>query len=83
MSAIIDPKLLNKLSLMLYPENLEQMSKVISILNEDFSFKGEDLFALKEISKLFSTKELLYSYLTHLSKMPNPIISINEDFSKC
>ena len=83
MSAEIDPKLLNKLSLMLYPENLEQISKVISILNEDFSFKGEDLFSLKEISKLFSTKDLLYSYLTHLSKNPNPIISINEDFSKC
>ena len=83
MSAEIDPKLLNKLSLMLYPENLEQISKVISILNEDFSFKGEDLFSLKEISKLFSTKELLYSYLSHLSKNPNPIISINEDFSKC
>ena len=83
MSAEIDPKLLNKLSLMLYPENLEQISKVISILNEDFSFKGEDLFSLKEISKLFSTKELLYSYLSYLSKNPNPIISINEDFSKC
>ena len=83
MSAEIDPKLLNKLSLMLYPENLEQISKVISILNEDFSFKGEDLFSLKEVSKLFSTKELLYSYLSHLSKNPNPIISINEDFSKC
>jgi len=78
----IEPKLLEKLSIMLYPESLEQFSKVITILNEDFSFKGEDLFQLKEISKLFSTKELLYNYLTHLSKQPNPIISINEDFSK-
>ena len=83
MSTEIDAKLLEKLSLMLYPESLEQFSKVISILNEDFTFKGEDLFSLKEISKLFSTKELLYSYLSHLSKNPNPIISINEDFSKC
>ena len=79
----IDKKLLEKLSIMLYPESLEQMSKVISILNEDFTFKGEDLFSLKEISKLFSSKELLYKYLTNLSQMKNPIISINEDFSKC
>ena len=83
MSTEIDPKLLEKLSLMLYPENLEQYSKVLSILSEDFTFKGEDLFALKEVSKLFSTKEMLYSYLTHLSKMPKPILSVNEDFSKC
>ena len=83
MSTEIDAKLLEKLSLMLYPESLEQFSKVISILNEDFTFKGEDLFSLKEISKLFSTKELLYSYLTHLSKLQNPIISVNDDFSKC
>ena len=83
MSTEIDSKLLSKLSLMLYPESLEQFSKVISILNEDFTFKGEDLFSLKEVSKLFSTKDLLYTYLTHLSKLPNPIITIKEDFSKC
>ena len=79
----IDKKLLDKLSILLYPESLDQISKVITILNEDFTFKGEDLFSLKEISKIFSSKEILYSYLTHLSKLPNPIISINEDFSKC
>ena len=83
MSTEIDSKLLEKLSLMLYPESLEQFSKVISILNEDFSFNGEDLYSLKEVSKLFSTKELLYTYLTYLSKMPNPIIKINEDYTKC
>ena len=60
MSTEIDPKLLEKLSLMLYPENLEQYSKVLSILSEDFTFKGEDLFSLKEISKLFSSKEILH-----------------------
>ena len=83
MSTEIDTKKLEKLSLMLYPESLEQFSKVITILNEDFIFKGEDLFSLKEISKIFETKELLYSYLTHLAKLPNPIITINEDFTKC
>ena len=83
MSNDIDQKTLEKLSLMLYPESLEQFSKVINILNEDFTFKGDDLFSLKEITKLFPSKEILFSYLTHLSKLPNPIISINEDFSKC
>ena len=83
MSTEIDPKKLEKLSLMLYPEGLEQFSKIISILNEDFSFKGEDLFSLKEISKLFETKEILFSYLLHLSKLNNPIINVNEDYSKC
>lgn len=83
MSKEIDAKLLEKLSLLIYPECLDQFSKIITIMSEDFTFKGEDLFSLKEISNLFSTKELLYLYLTHLSKQPNPIISINEDFSKC
>ena len=83
MSTEIDSKKLEKLSLMLYPEGLEQFSKIISILNEDFSFKGEDLFSLKEISKLFETKEMLYSYLLHLSKLENPVINVNEDYSKC
>jgi len=83
MSTEIDSKKLEKLSLMLYPEGLEQFSKIISILNEDFSFKGEDLFSLKEISKLFETKEMLYSYLLHLSKLDNPVINVNEDYSKC
>jgi len=83
MSTEIDSKKLEKLSLMLYPEGLEQFSKIISILNEDFSFKGEDLFSLKEISKLFETKEILYSYLLHLSKLDNPVINVNEDYSKC
>ena len=83
MSTEIDPKKLEKLSLMLYPEGLEQFSKMITILNEDFSFKGEDLYSLKEISKLFETKEILYSYLLHLSKLDNPVINVNEDYSKC
>ena len=82
MSDEIDAKLKEKLSLFLYPECLD-FSKVISILNEDFSFSGNDLYFLKEISKLFSSKELLFKYLLHLSKQKNPIISVNEDFSKC
>ena len=82
MSDEIDVKLKEKLSLILYPECLD-FSKVISILNEDFSFSGNDLYFVKEISKLFSSKELLFKYLLHLSKQKNPIISVNEDFSKC
>ena len=82
MSDEIDVKLKEKLSLFLYPECLD-FSKVISILNEDFSFSGNDLYFLKEISKLFSSKELLFKYLLHLSKQKNPIITVNEDFSKC
>ena len=82
MSDEIDVKLKEKLSLFLYPECLD-FSKVISILNEDFSFSGNDLYFLKEISKLFSSKELLFKYLLHLSKQKNPIISVNEDYSKC
>ena len=82
MSDEIDVKLKEKLSLFLYPECLD-FSKVMSILNEDFSFSGNDLYFLKEISKLFSSKELLFKYLLHLSKQKNPIISVNEDYSKC
>jgi len=82
MSDEIDAKLKEKLSLILYPECLD-FSKVISILTEDFSFSGNDLYSLKEISKLFSTKELLFKYLIYLSKQKNPIISVNEDCSKC
>jgi hypothetical protein len=82
MSDEIDVKLKEKLSLFLYPECLD-FSKVISILNEDFSFSGNDLYLLKEISKLFSNKELLFKYLIYLSKQKNPIITVNEDFSKC
>ena len=82
MSTEIDQKLIEKLSLLLYPECLD-FSKVISILNEDFTFKGNDLYSLKEITKLFTTKEMLFSYLTYLSKQVNPIITVNEDFSKC
>ena len=82
MSDEIDAKLKEKLSLFLYPECLD-FSKVISILNEDFSFSGNDLYLLKEISKLFSNKELLFKYLIYLSKQKKPIITVNEDFSKC
>ena len=65
MSDEIDVKLKEKLSLILYPECLD-FSKVISILNEDFSFSGNDLYFLKEISKLFSSKELLFKYFLSL-----------------
>ena len=82
MSTEIDEKLLEKLSLLLYPECLD-FSKVISILDEDFMFTGENLYSLKEVSKLFSNKEIMYSYLKHLSEQANPIISVNEDFTKC
>ena len=50
MSIEIDAKLLEKLSLILYPECLD-FSKVISILSEDFTFSGNDLYSLKEVSK--------------------------------
>ena len=82
MSTEIDQKLLEKLSLLLYPECLD-FSKVISILDEDFVFTGENLYSLKEVSKLFLNKELLFKYLKHLSIKKNPIISVNEDYSKC
>ena len=82
MSTEIDEKLVEKLSLLLYPECLD-FSKVISILNDDFTFSGNDLYSLKEITKLFESKEILFNYLAYLSKRNNPIISVNEDFSKC
>ena len=82
MSTEIDTKLLEKLSLMLYPECLD-FSKVITILSEDFIFTGNDLYSLKEISKIFQSKDLLFNYLSFLSKQKNPIIFVNEDFSKC
>lgn len=82
MSTEIDTKLLEKLSLMLYPECLD-FSKVITILSEDFTFTGNDLYSLKEISKIFQSKDLLFNYLSFLSKQKNPIIVVNEDFSKC
>ena len=82
MSTEIDTKLLEKLSLMLYPECLD-FSKVITILSEDFTFTGNDLYSLKEISKIFQSKDLLFNYLSFLSKQKNPIIFVNEDFSKC
>ncbi len=47
----------------LYPESLEQISKVISILTEDLSFKVDELFNLKEIQKLAGTKEVLVQML--------------------
>ena len=34
----IDPKKLTSLKLLLYPESLEQYSKVTTILSDDFSF---------------------------------------------
>ena len=43
---------------MLYPEGLE-MSNLISILNEDLSFNITDCLKLKEIQKLYQSKELL------------------------
>lgn len=44
--------------MILYPEGLE-MSNMISILNEDLSFKISDFLKLKEIQKIYETKELL------------------------
>jgi hypothetical protein len=44
--------------MILYPEGLE-MSNVISIMSEDLSLHLNELIKLKEIQKLFSTKELL------------------------
>jgi len=82
MSTEIDAKLLEKLSLILYPECLD-FSKVISILREDFTFSGNDLYSLKEVSKLFQDKNTLFIYLAHLSKQKYPIISVNEDYSQC
>ena len=82
MSTEIDAKLLEKLSLILYPECLD-FSKVISILSEDFTFTGNDLYSLKGVSKLFQDKNTLFIYLAHLSKQKNPIISVNEDYSQC
>ena len=82
MSTEIDAKLLEKLSLILYPECLD-FSKVISILSEDFTFSGNDLYSLKEVSKLFQDKNTLFIYLAHLSKQKNRIISVNEDYSQC
>ena len=82
MSTEIDEKLVEKLSLLLYPECLD-FSKVISILNDDFTFSGNDLYSLKEITKSFESKEILFNYLAYLSKRNNPIISVNDDFSKC
>ena len=68
-----------KLCQLLYPENLEQFSKVTTILNEDFSFKLSELYSLKEIQKIFSSKEELCTYLNSLSKMENPIISFDNE----
>ena len=82
MSTEIDEKLVEKLSLQLYPECLD-FSKVLSILNDDFTFTGNDLYSLKEITKLFESKDILFNYLAYLSKQKNPIISVNSDFSKC
>lgn len=56
-----------QLRISLYPESLEQISKVVSILNEDLSFKIDDLFALKEIQKYALSKEALVQMLEHIA----------------
>ena len=70
-----EDKVIKQLSLLLYPENLEQFSKVTTILNEDFTFKVDELYSLKEIQKITPTKELLLSALNTLSLSKNPIIA--------
>jgi hypothetical protein len=60
---------------MLYPESLEQFSKVKTILTEDLTFKIDDLFQLKEIQKLANSKETLKEIL---SKISSDLISLNE-----
>jgi len=68
-----------KLSQLLYPENLEQFSKVTTILNEDFQFKVSELYELKEIQKIFSSKEELIESLDSISHYENPIISFDKE----
>ena len=48
--------------MLLLPESLE-LSKVCSIISEDFTLKVEDLLALKEIQKFVTTKEALLEIL--------------------
>jgi hypothetical protein len=54
------------LSSILAPENLES-SKVISLLNENLSFKLDDFLNLKEVVKLTNKKDELISFLRQLS----------------
>ena len=70
-----EDKIIKQLSLLLYPENLEQFSKVTTILNEDFTFKVDELYSLKEIQKITPTKQSLLSALNTLSLSKNPIIA--------
>lgn len=42
----------------MFPESLEN-SKVISFLNEDFTFSLDELYNLKEVKKAYDSKEVL------------------------
>ena len=70
-------KNINKLRQLLYPESLEQFSKVTSIITEDFYLTVDNLLTLKEVQKITSSKTELVSYLETLSNEVNPIIAFN------
>ena len=70
-------KNVNKLRQLLYPESLEQFSKVTSIITEDFYLTVDNLLTLKETQKITSSKTELISYLEMLSNETNPIIAFN------
>lgn len=74
----IDPKKLNSLKMLLYPESLEQYSKVTSILSDDFSFKIENLLNLKDIKKITENEETLIQMLKQISLEPNSFLTLNE-----
>ena len=68
---------INKLRQLLYPESLEQFSKVTSIITEDFYLTVDNLLTLKEVQKITSSKIELVSYLETLSNEVNPVIAFN------
>jgi len=61
--------------MLLYPENLES-SKVCQIINEEMTFKMDDLFTLKEVQKLVNTKENLIELLNKLAE-EGKIVKLN------
>jgi hypothetical protein len=70
-------KNINKLRQLLYPESLEQFSKVTSIITEDLYLTVDNLLTLKEVQKITSSKTELVSYLETLSNEVNPVIAFN------
>jgi hypothetical protein len=61
--------------MLLYPENLET-SKVCQIINEEMTFKLDDLFTLKEVQKIVNSKENLTEILDRIGE-GGKIIKIN------